>query len=113
DLFATADGYMVLAVGNDAQFERFCQVIGRPELAADERFATNPARVKNRDVLIPILADVLRQKTTDEWLKPLAEAKVPAAPVWGLSQVLESDLPAIGACAGPWSTRLAGPWSWS
>ncbi|MFS8534799.1 MAG: CoA transferase [Limnochordales bacterium] len=108
-MFATADGYMVLAVGNDAQFERFCQVIGRPELAADERFATNPARVKNRDVLIPILEDVLRQKTTDEWLKPLAEAKVPAAPVWGLSQVLESDLARYRRMRWPMEHPAAGP----
>ena len=91
-MFPTADGYMVLAVGNDAQFERFCHVIGRPELAADERFATNPARVKNRDVLIPLLEAALKERTTGEWLGPLAAAKVPAAPVWGLAQVLESDL---------------------
>ncbi|HEY8418099.1 MAG TPA: CoA transferase [Limnochordales bacterium] len=91
-LFPTADGYIILAVGNDAQFERFCHVIGRPELAADERFATNPARVRNRGELIPILEAVLRERTTDEWLKPLADAKVPAAPVWGLQQVFESDL---------------------
>ena len=91
-LFPTADGYIILAVGNDAQFERFCHVIGRPELAADERFATNPARVRNRGELIPILEAVLRERTTDQWLKPLADAKVPAAPVWGLQQVFESDL---------------------
>ncbi|OUM97602.1 MAG: CoA-transferase [Firmicutes bacterium ZCTH02-B6] len=108
-MFATADGYMVLAVGNDAQFERFCEVIGRPELADDERFATNPARVKNRDVLIPILEEVLRQRTTSEWLAPLAAAKVPAAPVWGLSQVLESDLARQRGMRWPMEHPTAGP----
>lgn len=83
---------MVLAVGNDLQFARFAEVVGRLEWVEDERFRTNPARVENRTVLVPMIAQVLRQKTTDEWLQPLAEAKVPAAPVWNLHQVFSSEL---------------------
>ena len=92
EMFPTKDGYMVLAVGNDLQFARFAEVVGRPEWAEDERFRTNPARVENRHVLVPMIREVLQQKTTDQWLAPLAEAKVPAAPVWNLHQVFTSEL---------------------
>lgn len=79
--FATADGYLMLAVGNDGQFAAFCRVIQRPELAQDPRFATNPARVQNREALIPLLAGIFRQRTTAEWLEALVAAKVPCSPV--------------------------------
>ncbi len=59
EAFATADGYLVLAVGNDRQWERFCEVAKHPEWAADPRFATNPARVEHRAVLIPLLEELL------------------------------------------------------
>lgn len=91
-LFATADGYMVVAVGNDGQFARFARVIGKPELAEDERYKTNPARVRHRDELVPMLAEALKTRRTDEWLIPLGEANVPAAPLWGLHAALTSDL---------------------
>lgn len=91
-LFSTADGYMVLAVGNDGQFARFASVVGRPEWAEDDRFRTNPARVEHRHVLIPMIEAALRQKTTEQWLAPLADAQVPAAPVWNLQQVFASEL---------------------
>lgn len=91
-LFATADGYIVVTVGNDGQFARFAQVIERPQLAIDERFRTNPGRVKYRDVLVPLLAEALRARTTAKWLKALADAKVPAAPLWGLHDALTSPL---------------------
>ncbi len=79
--FVTGDGYLMLAVGNDGQFAAFCQVIGRPELAQDPRFATNPARVQNREALIPLLAQIFRQRPTEEWLEALVAAKVPCSPV--------------------------------
>ena len=79
--FATADGYLMLAVGNDGQFAAFCRVIQRPELAQDPRFATNPARVQNREALIPLLARIFHQRTTAEWLEALVAAKVPCSPV--------------------------------
>lgn len=92
DLFATADGYIVIAVGNDAQFVRFADVIGSPELARDERFRTNPGRVRHRKTLIPLLAQALRTRNTEQWLGPLGEAKVPAAPLWGLHAAFTSEL---------------------
>src|SRR5438132_2468608 len=81
-LFATADGWLVLAVGNDGQWQRFCQSAGRPDLAADERFATNTLRVKNRQLLVPILEQLLKRRATSTWKEVLHAAEVPHAPVW-------------------------------
>jgi crotonobetainyl-CoA:carnitine CoA-transferase CaiB-like acyl-CoA transferase len=81
-LFATTDTWLVLAVGNDGQWERFCAAAGRPDLAADPRFATNPLRVENRDVLAPQVEALLRTRTTRQWEALLVEAGVPHAPVW-------------------------------
>ncbi len=86
-LFATADGWIVLAVGNDRQYQRFCEQAGRPELATDPRFATNPKRVEHRDVLVPIVAELLKQKTTRDWQERLEKAGVPCAPVWTYADV--------------------------
>ena len=106
--FLTKDGYLVLAVGNDLQFARFAEVVGRPEWAEDERFRTNPARVEHRHVLVPMIEDALRQRTTDERLVPLAEAKVPAAPVWNLHQVFTSDLARHRGARWPMDHPTAG-----
>ena len=81
-LFATADSWMVLAVGNDGQWQRFCRVANRPDLAADERFTTNTQRVQNRDTLVPLVEALLRTRTTAAWEKLLHEGEVPHAPVW-------------------------------
>ena len=81
-VFATADRWVALAVGNDGQWQRFCAAAGRPDLAADERFATNAQRVRGREVLIPLLEPVLRGLTTAEWEQRLRDAEVPHAPVW-------------------------------
>lgn len=75
------DGLLAVGVGNDGQFDRLVQTVGRPELAADERFRGNPARVRNREILIPLLEEALQAQTVTEWVRRLAEAKVPAAPV--------------------------------
>jgi crotonobetainyl-CoA:carnitine CoA-transferase CaiB-like acyl-CoA transferase len=85
--FATADGHLVLAVGNDAQFARFCAVAGRPDLARDPRFATNAARVVARVELVGILAGLLRTRTTAAWAAALEEADVPGGPINDLAQV--------------------------
>jgi crotonobetainyl-CoA:carnitine CoA-transferase CaiB-like acyl-CoA transferase len=82
-----ADGYFMLAVGNDAQFRRCCTVLGRPEWAADPRFATNAARVAQRGELVPLLADALRARPARHWLDALAAEGVPCAPVNTLDQV--------------------------
>jgi len=86
-VFEVADGHLILAVGNDGQFERFCRVAGQPALAQDERFATNAARVRHRDALVALLEPVLRARGRDDWLAALEQAKVPAGPINDLAQV--------------------------
>ena len=85
--FATLDGHIILAVGNDGQFAKFCQVAGRPELAQDARYATNPARVANRKELVPILELLLEQRTSRDWLSALEAVGVPCGPINDVSQV--------------------------
>jgi len=85
--FRTADGVIALAVGNDSQFQRMARVLGRPELATDERFKTNAGRVVARDALIPELANAFRSKPSAHWIKVLTEMSVPAGPVNLLSDV--------------------------
>jgi crotonobetainyl-CoA:carnitine CoA-transferase CaiB-like acyl-CoA transferase len=81
-LFATADSWLVLAVGNDGQWQQFCRVAGRADLAADPRFATNTLRVQNRQLLVPLLEEVLRSRSTAQWQEELLAVVVPHAPVW-------------------------------
>lgn len=87
--FATQDGYLMLAVGNDRQFADFCAIAGEPALAADERYRTNAARVANRATLIPEIDRLCRAKTTSAWLAALAGAGVPCGPINDLAQVFE------------------------
>jgi crotonobetainyl-CoA:carnitine CoA-transferase CaiB-like acyl-CoA transferase len=94
-LFATADGFLVLAVGNDGQYQRFCKAVQRADLASDPRFATNPIRVQNRAILIPLLEPLLQGRTTAAWQQLLLAADVPHAPVCNYQQVF--DLPQSGA----------------
>ena len=89
-LFDAADRPFILAAGNDRLFERTCRVLGAPELAVDPRFATNEARVRNRDELVPILTERFRQRTADEWLRMLETESVPCAPVRTLDEVFAS-----------------------
>jgi crotonobetainyl-CoA:carnitine CoA-transferase CaiB-like acyl-CoA transferase len=81
-LFATADSWLVLAVGNDGQWQRFCRAAGMENLAADPRFTTNTLRVQNRDVLVPLLQEALSMVDTATWQDRLRAAEVPHAPVW-------------------------------
>ncbi|MBP2291745.1 CaiB/BaiF CoA transferase family protein [Azospirillum rugosum] len=85
--FATLDGHIILAVGNDSQFAKFCQVAGRPELAQDERYATNPARVAHRKELVAILELLLEQRTSRDWLGALEAVGVPCGPINDIAQV--------------------------
>lgn len=89
-VFETADRPFVLAVGNDRQFARTCEVIGRPDLAADTRFATNGGRVEHRDALIPILVDAFRKRDSGAWIAALDAAGVPCCEVRTLDEVFAS-----------------------
>lgn len=80
-LFATADGHIVLAVGNDGQWQRFCRAAGRLDLAEDPRFTANPDRVRRREQLVPLLAELFRGRSTAEWQALLDAADVPNSPV--------------------------------
>lgn len=86
--FATSDGYVTLAVGNDKQFTACAKCIGQPELASDARFERNSDRVKNRDVLVAALAAVLQTRTIEHWLHAFAAASVPAGPVNSIKDAL-------------------------
>ena len=88
-VFATADGHLMLAVGNDAQFRRFCDVAGCPALAADARFRDNAARVAQREALVSAVAPRLRLRSTREWMDALAAVDVPCGPVNDLAQVFD------------------------
>ncbi|MGK9164655.1 CoA transferase [Inquilinus limosus] len=85
--FRAADEYLILAVGNDSQFAKFCDVAGRPDLAADPRFATNQARVRNREVLVPIVAGLIAEKPRGFWLEALEARQVPCGPINTIDQV--------------------------
>jgi formyl-CoA transferase len=86
-VFACADGHLILAVGNDAQFARFCDVAGKTEWARDRRFAANAERVKRRDVLVPMIAAVMETRKQRNWLDALDAVGVPCGPINRLDQV--------------------------
>ena len=134
-VFEVADGHLILAVGNDAQFARFCAVAGCSELAADPRFARNAGRVRDRAVLVPLLAARLKLRPRAEWLSALEAAKVPCGPINDLADVfadpqvreramtveLPHPLVGLGAArrqpdqalgdAGPVPARAAAAWA--
>jgi crotonobetainyl-CoA:carnitine CoA-transferase CaiB-like acyl-CoA transferase len=89
--FDASDKPLVVAVGNNTQFARLCKVLDRPELAEDERFATNPDRVANREALIPELQEEFRKRTADEWVEEVRAAGVPSGPVNTLADVFADD----------------------
>jgi crotonobetainyl-CoA:carnitine CoA-transferase CaiB-like acyl-CoA transferase len=87
--FATADGHLMLAVGNDGQFARFCAAAGLPELSSDPRYSTNLQRVRNRAELVPVIARLVATRGTREWLATLEAAQVPCGPINDLAQVFD------------------------
>ncbi len=116
-VFATEDGHVILAAGNDAQFRRFAEAAGAPGLAADPRFATNPMRVTHREVLVPLLEVLMRGKPSQDWIALLEEAGVPCGPINRLSDLetptnkcargaflKPSRIPRRGECAA-WRAR--------
>jgi crotonobetainyl-CoA:carnitine CoA-transferase CaiB-like acyl-CoA transferase len=90
EALATSDGYLALAIGADRQWQRFCQAVGRSEWSADARFATNPARVEHRAELIPLVAELLRGRSTAQWRELLTSIDVPHSPVQSVDQALAS-----------------------
>ena len=86
-VFAVADGHIIVAVGNDRQFARLCQLLGESALADDERFATNAGRVRHRDVLVPMLQSAFVSRDRQTWLTVLEAAGIPSGPVNDIADV--------------------------
>lgn len=89
--FQTRDGWIIVAVGNDGQFRKFVEVGGQPGLADDERFATNPSRVRHRDTLVPILAEMVKARDKADWIGALEAAGVPCGPINDLDEVFDNE----------------------
>ena len=87
EAFACADGHLILAVGNDTQFAKFCEAADRRAWAADERFAKNADRVRHRAILVPLVAEVMRTRTQHAWLAALEALGVPCGPINRIDQV--------------------------
>ncbi len=87
--FVVKDGHLIVAVGNDAQFRRYCEAIGSPELADDPRFDSNRHRVQHRDTLVPLLQASMLQRNKADWLQRLESAGVPAGPINTVAEVFE------------------------
>lgn len=90
-VFPTSDGNIIVAVGNDAQFKRFVEFIGAPELAEDDKYSTNDNRVRNRDDLTLILNDVMAQKPSQHWLEGLENIKVSCGPIHRIDEVFDNE----------------------
>jgi crotonobetainyl-CoA:carnitine CoA-transferase CaiB-like acyl-CoA transferase len=106
-----ADGakeFLILAVGNDGQFAKFCQVAGRPEVATDPRFSRNQDRVRNRAVLVPMLEQMLATRTKAEWLPALEGAKVPCGSINNLAEVFADPHVRERGMVHDWEHPLAG-----
>jgi crotonobetainyl-CoA:carnitine CoA-transferase CaiB-like acyl-CoA transferase len=100
-VFPTADGHIVLSVGNDPTFERFCKAFGQEALLADDRFATNAARVANRQLVTDTLTPVMQSRTTAEWVLALEAQKIGCGPINKLSEVFEDEHVQARGCVVP------------
>ncbi|NHZ41238.1 CoA transferase [Massilia sp. CCM 8693] len=89
--FACADGHIIVATGNDGQYRKFVEAGGRDDLLSDPRFATNPLRVQHRDVLVPLLADMVATRTRDAWIAQLEAVGVPCGPINDVGEVFENE----------------------
>ena len=87
--FDCADGKIMIAVGNDKQFVQLCHVLGRPDMAVDERFTTTSLRVQHKEILLPIVASILAQQSIGHWMPLMRKAVVPSAPIYDFKQVFE------------------------
>ena len=107
--FEAADGYIIVAIGNDEQFRRFCDLAERPDLAADPDYATNDSRVHNREALIPVLRKTFRKRTSAEWLAALEAEKIGCGPINDLQQVFDDRHVAEREMVVRMEHPLAGP----
>ncbi len=85
--FPTSDGWIAVGVGNDRQWQELCALAGWDDLRRDARFATNPQRVENREILVPLLQERFRQRTAREWEEALLAASIPCAPIQSIDEV--------------------------
>jgi len=107
-----ADGskdHLILAVGNDGQYAKFCAVAGRPELSQDPRFAKNSERVRNRAVLVPMLEEVMRTRSKQDWLSALEAAKVPCGAINNLAEVFDDPHVQSRGMVHTWERPGTGP----
>jgi crotonobetainyl-CoA:carnitine CoA-transferase CaiB-like acyl-CoA transferase len=88
-VFEVADGHVIVAAGNDGQFMKFCEAAGCTELACDARFARNADRVRHRDALVPLLAEIMKARSKHDWLQALEAVKVPCGPINDLKEVFD------------------------
>jgi crotonobetainyl-CoA:carnitine CoA-transferase CaiB-like acyl-CoA transferase len=100
--------HLILAVGNDGQFAKFCQVAGRPEIASDPRFARNQDRVRNRAVLVPMLEEIMKGRRKYDWLPALEAAKVPCGAINNLAEVFADPQVRERGMVHEWQHPLAG-----
>ena len=100
--------HLILAVGNDGQFAKFCEVAGCPELASDPRFARNQDRVRHREALVPLLEARFKQRSKADWLGALEAAKVPCGPINNLAEVFNDPQVLARAMVHRWDHPLAG-----
>ncbi|HYA45946.1 MAG TPA: CaiB/BaiF CoA-transferase family protein, partial [Burkholderiales bacterium] len=90
EVFPTADGHLILGAGNDSQWASLCAAADQSELASDPRFRTMPDRIRNREALIPLLQEILRQRTSRDWIARFDAANVPCGPINNYKEVFEN-----------------------
>jgi crotonobetainyl-CoA:carnitine CoA-transferase CaiB-like acyl-CoA transferase len=100
--------HVIIAVGNDGQFAKFCQAAGQPQIASDARFARNQDRVRNRGVLVPMLEAIMRTRAKAEWLAALEAAKVPCGAINNLAEVFADAQVQDRGMVHSWEHPLAG-----
>lgn len=91
ETFKASDGWLNIAVGNDSQWEKFCEVLGRSDIRDDERFSTGPSRVENRDQLIPLLGELLLRNNREAWITELSAAGIPCGAIRSVAEICESE----------------------
>ena len=117
--FRTRDGNVLLAIGNDGQFARFCAAVDRQDWALDERFTTNTVRVQNRAALLALMEPLMRERGTQEWITLLEDKAVPCGPINTVAQAFDDpqvrarglrvDLPRAAGDGGPAVATVANP----